>query len=40
MLNRNKSTSSKIEKWLQKNNYDFTVLPEVGIMVNTPYTGI
>ena len=39
MFNR-KSTSSKIEKWLQKNNYSFTVLPEVGIMVNTPYTGI
>lgn len=40
MFNR-KSTSSKIEKWLQKNNYDdFTVMPEVGIMVNTSYTGI
>ncbi len=40
MLNRKKSASAAIKKWLQKNNYDFTVLPEVGIMVNTSYTGI
>lgn len=40
MLKRNKFTSSKIEKWLQKNNYEYTLLPEVGIMVNTPYSGM
>lgn len=40
MLKRKKSASAAIEKWLYKNNYTYTVLPEVGIMVNTPYTGI
>lgn len=40
MLKRKKSASTAIEKWLYKNNYTYTVLPEVGIMVNTPYTGI
>lgn len=40
MLKRKKSASAAIEKWLYKNNYTYAVLPEVGIMVNTPYTGI
>lgn len=40
MLKRKKSASAAIEKWLYKNNYTYTVLPEVGIMVNTPYTRI
>lgn len=40
MLNRKKSASSKIKKWLQKNNYEYTLFPEVGIMVSTPYSGM